>query len=150
MPLKGCFPEDTLILTKKGYKQITKINGNDILLNYNINTHRLEYVKISGKYISEYTKNMIEFNTRLLLPPYLEMYYFDNKEIKKCLALEAFYNKNIYVPICNKYNEIQKAFIGNIYQKPYKGKLYNVKVNNNNLIIRRNNFTIITGNTLYL
>ena len=56
----GCFDGGTLVKTKNGYKEISKITENDYVLSYNIETKEKEYKQVQDTFIHQPEKEIVK------------------------------------------------------------------------------------------
>ncbi len=131
--LPSCFLENTLVLTKLGYKKIQNINIYDIVYTHKGNWKKVNNIqkKIYRGYI--YTINCYANNKHIKVteehPFYICDYYNDNNQIIKtntyswCKAKDLNENKHLLCCPINKENNY---------------KVFNLKINNENVKIELN------------
>jgi len=90
--VRGCFSDDTEILTKKGWKLFKDLSKEDEIVTLNENGFIIEYQKLTEIIKEKYIGELIKFNNTkidLLVTPNHKM-YVRQRDSKKSALIEAF------------------------------------------------------------
>jgi len=86
-----------------------------------------------------------DFNSFINKPNNKEYLNLSNFSLQSIKQVYEQFNNNEEIYFLNDKNDVIK--VKNITKKPYKGKIYDVTVDNHIILVRRNNLTVWSGNS---